>query len=260
MRPLEPAAPVDYVAIGDSFTEGVGDWYPDGTARGWADRFAGHLADQGREVRYANLAVRGKLLRQVMRDQLPAAVGLRPTLVSFSAGGNDLLRPSGNPDLLAAVLEEGVRRLREAGAEVVLFTGVNVSRGYMSGLVGRFARYYLNIRSIADRHDCHLVDQWSMPVLSAASVWDTDRLHMSSEGHRRLALRVAEVVGVPTERCWDEPLPEVQPVEWRVARRADARWAREFLVPWVGRRLTGRSSGDTLDAKRPDLEKFLPGG
>ncbi|TDQ52045.1 SGNH/GDSL hydrolase family protein [Actinorugispora endophytica] len=259
MSPLGEGERVDYVAIGDSFTEGVGDWYPDGGARGWADRFAGHLAGHAGEVRYANLAVRGKLLRQVMTEQLPRAVELRPDLATFSAGGNDLLRPGGDPDRLARVLEIGVRRLREAGAEVVLFTGVNISRGYMSGLIGPFARYYLNIRSIADRYGCHLVDQWSMPVLADARAWDADRLHMSPEGHRRLALGVCEVLGVPTEERWDEPWPEAAPVAWRQARSADARWAREFLGPWVVRRLTGRSSGDSVTAKRPDLESYPSG-
>ena len=36
---------IRYVAIGDSFTEGVGDEYPDGTPRGWADRLAEKLAE-----------------------------------------------------------------------------------------------------------------------------------------------------------------------------------------------------------------------
>ncbi|MEY9213310.1 SGNH/GDSL hydrolase family protein [Thermobifida halotolerans] len=258
MRAVEPGVPVDYVAVGDSFTEGVGDWYADGTPRGWADRLAAHLAGYAGQVRYANLAVRGKLLRQVMEEQLPRAVELRPTLVTFSAGGNDLLRPGSDPDRLARALEIGVRRLRAVGAEVVLFTGVNVSTGYMRGLIGRFARYYLNIRSIADRHGCHLADQWSMPVLTDPRAWDVDRLHMSAEGHRRLALKVCEVLGVPTAQRWDDPWPEAEPVPRGQALREDARWARQHLVPWVHRRLTGRSSGDTVTAKRPELEKYSP--
>jgi lysophospholipase L1-like esterase len=48
-----------FVALGDSFTEGVGDPYPDGTFRGWADRFAAQLAAASPGLRYANLAIRG---------------------------------------------------------------------------------------------------------------------------------------------------------------------------------------------------------
>ena len=51
-----------FVALGDSFTEGLNDVLPDGTMGGWADRFATLLAQhQSDGVRYANLAVRGRL-------------------------------------------------------------------------------------------------------------------------------------------------------------------------------------------------------
>ena len=53
-----------FVAIGDSFTEGVGDELPDGSVRGWADFLAAGLAtSQGEPVRYANLAIRGRKMR-----------------------------------------------------------------------------------------------------------------------------------------------------------------------------------------------------
>lgn len=35
--------------------------------------------------------------------------------------------------------------------------------------------------------------------------------------------------------------------------RDNIQWAREYLVPWIGRRLRGESSGDHVEAKRPDL-------
>ncbi|MDA8372212.1 MAG: SGNH/GDSL hydrolase family protein [Nocardiopsaceae bacterium] len=253
---------LSYVAIGDSFTEGVGDPYPDsgstlhGHYRGWADRFAEHLAENVDRLHYANLAVRGKLLRQVMADQLPRAAEMGADLVTFSAGGNDLLRPGADPDRLARILEQGVRRLRSTGAEVVLFTGVNFGAGYMRARIGMFARFYLNIRSVADRNGCYLVDQWPMTVLTDARAWDVDRLHMSPEGHRRLALRVCETLGVPAKGDWDEPWPPRPEPDRRSARREDLRWARQYLVPWIGRRLTGRSSGDRVTAKRPKLERL----
>jgi hypothetical protein len=36
-------------------------------------------------------------------------------------------------------------------------------------------------------------------------------------------------------------------------RREDLHWARAYFLPWAQRRLTGRSSGDGRDPKRPDL-------
>ena len=84
-----------FVALGDSFTEGVGDddpTRPNGV-RGWADRMAERLAAADAGFGYANLAIRGKKLRQIMAEQVDAAVELKPTLVSIYAGANDILRP-----------------------------------------------------------------------------------------------------------------------------------------------------------------------
>ena len=246
------------VAVGDSFTEGVGDPYPEtvgGTVvfRGWADRLAEHLAEHLGKVEYANLAVRGKLMRQIVTDQIPPALEMAPDLVVLSAGGNDLLRPGGDPDRLATVLDHTVARLRSAGSQVLLFTGANIGKGYMRATLGLFARYYMNVRAIADKYGCFLVYQWSMKVLDDTRAWDEDRLHMSSEGHRRVGLRVAEVLGVPVTEDWNEPWPTAERVGWATARRADLVWVKDSLVPWIGRRLTGRSSGDTVTAKRPGL-------
>jgi hypothetical protein len=36
--------------------------------------------------------------------------------------------------------------------------------------------------------------------------------------------------------------------------RNTATYYREYVLPWIGRRLTGRSSGDGRAAKRPTLE------
>jgi lysophospholipase L1-like esterase len=49
-----------YVALGDSFTEGVGDHDPrlPNGVRGWADRVAEVLATKQPDFTYANLAVR----------------------------------------------------------------------------------------------------------------------------------------------------------------------------------------------------------
>jgi lysophospholipase L1-like esterase len=90
-----------FVAIGDSFTEGLDDWRPDGTPRGWADRVAERLAVDEPGFRYANLAVRGKVLDQIVEDQIPVAERLRPDLVAFCAGGNDIIRFSCDTDDLA---------------------------------------------------------------------------------------------------------------------------------------------------------------
>lgn len=247
-----------FVAVGDSFTEGLNDAYPAGGGevryRGWADRVARRLAGLNPDLRYANLAVRGKLLREIVRDQVPRACELKPDLVSLCGGGNDVLRPSGNPDALARIFEAAVRRLKESGAQVLMFTGFDPRDApVIRRLRGRIATYNMNLRAIADRHDCLLVDQWAMDALRDPRAWGDDRLHLSSEGHRRMALRVCEVLGVPADGDWREPWPAEVPEAWLVRRRKDVLWARDFLAPWVNRRVHGRSSGDGRTAKHSEL-------
>jgi lysophospholipase L1-like esterase len=248
-----------FAALGDSFTEGLDDPRPGGGYRGWADRFAGHLAKSVPALRYANLAVRGKLLSEVMAEQLPAAIAMAPDLVSIAAGGNDLLRLSGDPDLLAERFERAVISLRQAGCQVLVLTGFDPRTfPVIRWIRGKVAVYNMHLRTIADRHGGMIVDLWSMRVLCDPRVWSEDRLHLGPEGHRRVALRACEVIGVPPAADWREPLPAPVPAwpvpaAWLAARRVDARWARVHAMPWVRRRITGASSGDDVLPKRPEL-------
>ena len=88
-----------YVAIGDSFTEGIGDPEPrsPGGHRGWADRVAEVLSEQTEDFAYANLAVRGRLLQQILDEQVEPALELHPDLITVSMGGNDVIRPGTDP-------------------------------------------------------------------------------------------------------------------------------------------------------------------
>jgi lysophospholipase L1-like esterase len=249
-----------FVAIGDSFTEGLHDQDPGGGFRGWADRLAGVLADQRPGFRYANLAIRGKRLDQVLTGQLPRAVELAPDLVSLAAGGNDILCGA-DVDVLADRFEPAVAGLQAAGCRVVIFTGFDPRMFPVIRLLrGRIAAYNMHLRGIADSRGCDLVDLWSMRTLRDPRAWSPDRLHLSSEGHRRVALRTCEVLGLPVGEDWRVPLPPAprpagrrNQAPWLAARRQDARWAREYAGPWVRRRLGGTSSGDGLRPKRPDL-------
>lgn len=241
-----------FVAVGDSFTEGVGDPGPGGGLAGWADRLAALLAEAQGDVEYANLAVRGRLLGQVVDGQLPAALELRPDLVSLVAGGNDLLRPGADPDALAAVMEDAVVALRAGGADVLLATGVDPrATPLIARTRGRSAVYNAHLWSIAARHGAHVLDQWGAAWVQDARMWDVDRLHLAPEGHRRTALAAAAALGLDVDPAWAVPLDPAPPVPRREWVAGELAWARSFVVPWVGRRLRGRSSGDGRTAKRP---------
>ena len=255
-----PILPVgSFVALGDSFTEGVGDINPDGTVRGWADRFAEQLAVASPGLRYANLAIRGKLLSQVVGEQVPVAIQLAPDLVSIAAGGNDLLRPKADPDALAATFEAAVASLRAAGSQVMLFTGFDPGGFALIRLIrGKAAAFNAQLREVAGKHDCLHVDLWSMRVLGDPREWCEDRLHLAADGHRRVALRACEVAGIPVTEDWRDPLPPdaAGRPNWLAARQQDMYWARSYAVPWLKRRLRGTSSGDGMGPKRPDLAPY----
>ncbi|HPM52533.1 MAG TPA: SGNH/GDSL hydrolase family protein [Rhodoglobus sp.] len=243
-----------YVAIGDSFTEGIGDPEPQspGGHRGWADRVAEVLSSQSTDFAYANLAIRGRLLQQISDEQVDAALALNPDLITVSAGGNDIIRPGTDPDDVAQRFEDMVVRLRRDGATVVMFNGPDIGMTPVLRRVrGKVAIYNENLRAIAHRHDCIVADMWALRELGDSRMWAPDRLHFSPIGHHTIARMVLEALNVENdlEPLKPEPLPQRS---WRQARVEDAVWAREHLVPWVLRRVRGRSSGDEIQPKRPE--------
>lgn len=259
-QPSPQAHPFNrYVAIGDSFTEGIGDPSPEspGGNRGWADRLAEELAAGHPDFAYANLAIRGRLLNQIVAEQLQPAIDLKPDLVTICAGGNDVIRPGGDPDRLAETMDSTIARLRETGATVVLFTGPDIGATPVLGSVrGRVAIYNENLRTVAVRHDAVIADMWALRELGDPQMWAPDRLHFSPLGHQTIAAMVLETLGVPHTL---EParVKELPPKKWRTARSEDLVWAREYLVPWVVRRVRRRSSGDGISPKRPDAGPFF---
>jgi lysophospholipase L1-like esterase len=258
-----------FVALGDSFTEGMGDPCDDGSSlRGWADRFAERLAVGRPAFRYANLAVRSKRLREVVAEQIPLAIAMRPDLVSIFAGGNDLLWIGTDPDRLARQFDDAVAQLRGAGCQVLVFTGFDPRAFPVLRLIrGKVAAFNMHLRTIARCRGCMLVDLWSMSMLADRREWSSDRLHLAADGHRRVALLACEVTGVPVSEDWREPLPPQlaggawlsRSATWLTARGSDARWAREHAAPWLLRRLRGMSAGDGMLPKRPQLMPWPAG-
>jgi lysophospholipase L1-like esterase len=247
-----------YVAIGDSFTEGIGDPEPEspGGHRGWADRVAEVLSAGTEDFAYANLAVRGKLMRQIAAEQVEPALALRPDLVSLSAGGNDMIRPGTDPDVVAARFEEAVARLSSDGATILMFTGVDVGFSpALRGFRGKVAIFNENVRAIAAKHDCIVADMWALREVQEPRMWSADRLHMNPYGHHAVARMALAALNVPNslEPQRPEPMPGVT---WRRARTEDLAWAREYLVPWVLRRVRHQSSGDHVLPKRPEAGPY----
>ena len=255
----ERSAWTRYVAIGDSFTEGIGDPEPrsPGGYRGWADRVAETLAPFTTDFVYANLAIRGRLLQQIIDEQVDAALELRPDLITISGGGNDVLRPNTDPDVIADRLEATLAHLRADGATVLVFTGPDIGlTPVLNRARGKVAILNENLRAAAARQGAVVADMWAMRELRDSRMWAPDRIHFSPSGHQAIARMVLATLGMPSSSGSGvrEP-PPVLP--WRQARADDLDWARGYLVPWVVRRVRRRSSGDGISAKRPAAESIV---
>ncbi len=251
-----------YVAVGDSFTEGLWDPYP-GSAdhqRGWADLLAQSLAARQRDagsppLTYANLAIRGRKLHSILTEQVPIALAMKPDLVSLGGGGNDILRASADLDLLATGVESAVKRLRAEGIDVLLITGFDSSGSPLVSMTrGRVGVFNTHLWSIARRHGAYVLDLWGMRSLGDWRMWAEDRIHLTTEGHRRVAQAALVGLGLePDDTDWDDPLAPLPPTPAIDRARANAQWVRHHAVPWAGRRLRGTSSGDHRVPKAPEL-------
>lgn len=244
-----------YVALGDSFTEGVGDADPSrpNGLRGWADRVAEVLATRTDDFGYANFAIRGRKLGPILAEQLEPALALKPDLVTIYAGANDILRPSVDLDALVATYDEALGKLVDTGAKVVVWTAYDVGGSKVFGaLRGRFAIYNELMREVADRRGLTLVDFWRFREYREWRMWDEDRMHMAPAGHQQMAIRVLETLGIEHDLA---PLPLSDPgtTHAKAMLRGQALWVRDHAVPWVQRRVTGKSSGDGIEPKRATL-------
>lgn len=246
------------MALGDSFTEGLDDERPDGSYRGWADLVAARLSEElpiPADFRYANLAVRGKKMQDIVAEQVPKALAMQPDLVSFVAGVNDLLRPRFDLDLITEQMNESVAAFRNSGIDVLLLVGANPaarSTSMIGMMSGRLDALNDAVADVARNQDCLAVDVSDVDIFYHFRLWSDDRLHLSSLGHERVSGAFIEALDLG-DNSWREPLPAMDPLSTRDRVVADTVWAGKFLAPWLGRRVTGRSSGDGREPKRPEL-------
>ncbi len=243
--------------MGDSFTEGVGDPDPSlpNGVRGWADRAADVLAGQVDDFGYVNLAIRGRKMVPVIAEQLEPAVALQPDLVTLYAGANDILRPSVDIDSLVAAYDQALAELVATGARVVTFTAFDPGGFPVFGAVrGRFAVYNELVREVAEHRGVTLIDFWRMREYRDPRMWDVDRMHMSSAGHQRMAIAVLDALDVEHDL---QPLPMPDRPVLTASQRwaANREWVSAHAAPWIKRRLTGTSSGDTLAPRWPSYER-----
>lgn len=247
---------VRFAAIGDSFTEGVGDELPDGRVRGWADIAAQGWADAaGHPIQYANFAIRGKLAWPIVLEQLEPALALNPTHLSFNGGGNDMLRPRSDLEHIADTFSRVLRRCDEQGVTLILLSGANPTGQLPMGSLVQRRGDELSaavLRRVANRPDVVRALNWPDRELARSPYWSEDRLHMNTAGHHRVAARVLDALGYTPPAEWWAPSEHVSGGAVGLA------YYRQHVGPWVKRRLTRTSSGDGRAAKYPAWVERAP--
>ena len=236
-------------------TEGMCDEIIDGNYRGWADRVADTLSKGNPNFSYANLAIRGKLLHQVIDDQIPEAskfITGPETLVSFHAGANDVLRPNYQAADAFAKYERGISDLAKTNATIIVFTVVDRVEG--NGKTAqlwheRFSAFNVNVREVAHKFGAVIIESDDAKWLADLRFLAKDRLHLNADGHWRLSQAVLEKLGKDFDPAWKIPLaPAVEKSKLR-KQIENLLWIIAFVIPWIWRRLRGRSSGDGRRAK-----------
>lgn len=249
-----------YVALGDSQTEGL--WDGDDTVGvvGFADRLAAMLAVHSPHLQYANLAIRSKRVRDVLDDQLPAAIAMRPDLITVCIGMNDAIRPGRAFRQALRDLDLLYDLLADTGATVVTTTFPDIRQILPVGrlVAGRIVALNEVIRGAAERNAIGLVDLYGAPSMHQPHTWSHDRMHASSTGHILFAEAAAEALKLPgSNHDWaDATEADSYPTFWQ-RQGAQARWMQNLMVPYLWRHMRGRSGGTGRGPKLPTLQPVV---
>jgi lysophospholipase L1-like esterase len=239
-----------FVALGDSITLGIGDpvrlapepgdrgrkgkrgW------RGWAALLADGLVDPELHI----VAGNGALWANVERDQLPAALQLRPDIASVVIGVNDTLRPNFDTDRIANSAAHTIGALRACGAEVLTMRLPDPGKMLgMPGLLARpLARRAQQINEVMDG----LAERFGTLHYDAATdeeafdprMWAVDRLHPSERGHRLIARRFHALLAEAGHALG--PAPGAEPLEDPPTRVEQLAWMATKGTAWVAKRST----------------------
>ena len=247
-----------FVVLGDSQSEGMNDYRPDGTLRGWADRLAERLAETtSPDLLSANLAVRRVGAEHVRTIQLPRALELEPDLASVVVGMNDLLRPGFDVATVMDHIETTIVALQAQGASVISMTAPDIVAMFpsMRHLGPRQRALHAAIRELHGDLGVRTLDLTDLPMTRSPEMWDPDRLHGSPEGHRRIGEGMAQLMGLPADESWADIDPPRRGLAITAAR--EAWWWGTYVGPWLTGRFRARNAPPEQQpvCKRPELER-----
>lgn len=246
-----------YVALGDSQTEGLWDGDDASGLAGFADRLAVMLDDLRPGLQYANLAIRGRQIRDVLDDQLPRALDMRADLITVCIGMNDMTRPGAGFERALEQLDQMHVRLAFSGATVVTTTFPDLARILPIGrvLARRLVTINAQIRDAAAAYGFRLVDLFAAPSMTQPDTWSLDRVHGSPKGHALFAAAAAEALGLPgSSHDWADADPGAALPSFRSRMYSQFLWTQNMLMPYLWTHLRGKAVGDGRDPRRPELE------
>ena len=251
-----------YVAIGDSLSEGLGDFTFETNrhGNGWADRLALLLAreveDLGHEFHFANLALRGSKLSKIMGEQLQKALRLQPDLVTVMAGSNDLMSKTENLPGLQETFRSGVQQLLSAGCDVIVANTINpVHLRVFRPLREKAQLLSQIIEDVADEFEIPVLDVFSIQDFSQLRYWAKDMVHFSGHGHIVVANQAAKILGLKYQ--FAESIDNLSNGDSRSAFETLS-WIARDVIPYCERKLRGVTSGDGMSSKHQKLDIYRP--
>ncbi len=203
---------IRYVALGDSYTIGTGlEDEAQNFPRLLARRFG---KETGIDVAVVNLGVNGYTTADLMRDELPAARGLRPEFVTILIGANDVVQGSSEAAYRSRLAEiyDALERLGLPGERVLAVSIPDFSTvpgaapfGSASDLFARIEAFNGVARTEALSRGFQYIDITTVSrEENHGNDWlARDNLHPGAAQHQAIADRIWEAGGSWHAIAWD---------------------------------------------------------
>ncbi|MED0827113.1 SGNH/GDSL hydrolase family protein [Bacillus pacificus] len=182
-----------FVAIGDSFTEGIGDEVEGIVLKSWVDHFVQLCVH---DIEYANFAKCGLVTKEIRSQQLEKVLTFKPDLVSLIAGANDVLKGRWNHQAYKNDMEFMIDTLSKTDADIMIanlpdFTvRLPLASEKKQALKEQLLEINEVIRSLSREYKLHYVDFWNHQLVNDNTLWSKDFIHPNSKGY----VKVAELI------------------------------------------------------------------
>jgi lysophospholipase L1-like esterase len=227
--------PITFVVLGDSAAYGTGDVMKANRPLGWTYRIAQAIETP---LSYLNLARPGAKSREILEDQLPIAIGLKPDIAVVVVGGNDMLRNNYSPQRLRENLHEVFARFTALGTEIITLQLHDPSKiiRLPKPLEGALMKRVDSVNRVYEE----LAKKFSIIEIKARDIkgvedrknWHVDRLHPGPRGHLLLARAAIQELsrrGLPVTE-----ISISDPVEPSLSEKV--RWMLLKGTPWFVKR------------------------